>query len=1780
MKKTKLYAKKTLSVFLAVMMLMSAWVFVAPTEASAATSISYPVTLTFNLANCAKGGHILIYYYPVNADGTLDTSKTDLTYTFMYSLAKYSSGDNQTFTAGDSGDNRPSGDTDKSTGNIPGWPYKVYIDTNGSWGTNANIAIKSIKIGNKTVLSSSSQWSCSNTERDFASGGTYDGIATTWPEPALDSVRTAPTAQTISVPKGSSASKTFTAYFNDQYGMQWPSSNGLTAALSPTLTGASVSLSGNTATVTGDNDVFDNSGYNSSNGQIKTTLQMTQGGKTASCDVTFQAPKYNVYLQNFAGNTVKTYSNLGYYNQSVTLTDLPANTAIAQIAGDEVYHQPYKWPDNTANAFNLDGDTTYKEEKAPVESHSWSAWTQNADNHSRTCSVCGYVQTQDHIKGTGYETKAETCTEDGVMTYDCSVCGKTAIETSFIDKITGHSFTGEIIENVTGENGSHYRKCARFEQCGTYGFGGVEYDATLGTGCEKHIWDKNGDGKVDATDATSSKASTCEKAGFETYTCKVCSATWTKTLDLAAHKTNKTAAKDATNICGGDGNEAFWTCSVCNRVWKDEALTDELTDTTDADNDRIPDALETKGPDHEFTGAYVNVKDGKDGTHYRQCSRFTQCGAYGLMVDGKAVVNATEAHKFTSTETASSCTVQGTKTYTCSDCNHSYTEKLPLAAHTMETIEAVVATCTTGGNNKYYSCTTCNKYYKDEAGTTETTVAAEKISALGHTFAEGNTDVNHPESDARVSAATCMTPAVYTVTCDRCNAASDRTYEYGDPDTVNGHKFDGTIKKNDDGTHSYKCTVEGCPDYGSATTCDYKVTKDVASTCKTAGYTTYECKDCGNGYSITKALDPNNHKGEGTYIIADQAPTCATFGSTGIEKCSGCDTVLSTKLNDIPVNPENHEAMIDYTGQAATCQTEGWKSYKYCSACGTYEIAKETIAKKAHKFTTYTTNNNGTHTATCDTCDATVATPATDTKNCTGGTANCIDKKVCDVCKAEYGEVDSATHKTVKTAPEVKATCQTEGTEAYRYCEACGKNIDEIKKLEKLPHVYDKWTSNGNGTHSKTCTLCDPVVADPDKQTKNCNGGIAYCNALAKCADCKAEYGELNPANHSTEANTLKDVVDATCQKEGFSGNYRYDCCDAIKEAGKVTEKLAHKFDIEVEGSRVAATCIAKGEVTYKCSTCVETDDVKAATEKKELPIDAKNHATPEETVTKNKKAPTCESDGHTGDVYYKCCYVEGATAEDNRKALKEKGTTIKANGQHVYGDPIPEYMIAEIKEIKDADGNVTGKEIVLKTEEPDYDAKIKARREDSKWYHAQQCTICGEIVYDACFTYTHTYNCKETDICEICEGLCSLIDENKHTNLIEIPEVPATPTTDGTKAYYKCADCGKFFLDDAGKKGFDPTSEEGKKLITISKETADCEHNWPSTPNQTVEPACGEAGYKLFVCTICGDEKKEEIPATSDSHKWSETYKVTKEPTCGSVGYEALYCTVCGKFKPNSTVTISATGKHTYKLTATHPGTSCTDPTVETYECDVCGKTKTETVYDGAAAHEWGEWVNKGGSCASGVILERSCNKCSAKEQKKEENNDHSYEVIVRVNPTCEEDGYQIEKCKNCGIENRTELPKNPDAPEHVINENKYKTVEKATCEAAEQREYVCLLCGEKVIRFVGEPIDHVWLLQPAEIATCTRPGHREYYRCVRCEQPYDDGKGEIIIEQLKHEDGDGDGKCDECNSKLYNAGESNCGCMCHKEGWLMKLIYKILNFFWKLFKINPSCGCGATHY
>ena len=58
-------------------------------------------------------------------------------------------------------------------------------------------------------------------------------------------------------------------------------------------------------------------------------------------------------------------------------------------------------------------------------------------------------------------------------------------------------------------------------------------------------------------------------------------------------------------------------------------------------------------------------------------------------------------------------------------------------------------------------------------------------------------------------------------------------------------------------------------------------------------------------------------------------------------------------------------------------------------------------------------------------------------------------------------------------------------------------------------HTWGAWSSNGDGTHKRTCTVCNQI------DSENCSGGTATCSAAAVCTTCSASYGAVNPSNHS-----------------------------------------------------------------------------------------------------------------------------------------------------------------------------------------------------------------------------------------------------------------------------------------------------------------------------------------------------------------------------------------------------------------------------------------------------------------------------------------------------------------------------------------------------------------------------------------------------------------------------------------------------------------------------------------
>ena len=110
-----------------------------------------------------------------------------------------------------------------------------------------------------------------------------------------------------------------------------------------------------------------------------------------------------------------------------------------------------------------------------------------------------------------------------------------------------------------------------------------------------------------------------------------------------------------------------------------------------------------------------------------------------------------------------------------------------------------------------------------------------------------------------------------------------------------------------------------------------------------------------------------------------------------------------------------------------------------------------------HTFGEWTSNGDGTHSRECtvDGCKG------VETMACSGGTATCTEKAVCEVCGKAYGKPDSNNHTDLKHIDAKAATKTAEGNIEYWHCGGCDKyysgkdGINEIKKADtvtaKLP---------------------------------------------------------------------------------------------------------------------------------------------------------------------------------------------------------------------------------------------------------------------------------------------------------------------------------------------------------------------------------------------------------------------------------------------------------------------------------------------------------------------------------------------------------------------------------------------------------------------------------------------------------------------------------------------------------------------------------------------------------
>ena len=291
--------------------------------------------------------------------------------------------------------------------------------------------------------------------------------------------------------------------------------------------------------------------------------------------------------------------------------------------------------------------------------------------------------------------------------------------------------------------------------------------------------------------------------------------------------------------------------------------------------------------------------------------------------------------------------------------------------------------------------------------------------------------------------------------------------EYG----ILGHDW-GEWTPNDDGTHTRRCKRSNC-DAVENESCSGGTGTFTCTKGKT-------CEKCGAEYGIL-GHDWGAWTSDGDGTHGTHTRRCTRCDKEETESCSG----------------------------GATCTSPG-----VCATCGGSYYG-------GHDWGEWSSAGNGTHIRNCKNCYK------VDTASCTGGTATCTAKAVCEACGGEYGEKDPNNHALEQHAAKAP-TCTEKGWNAYETCSRCGyttrKELPALKH-DLVSHVAQAPTCTEKGWAYDTCSRCDHTT-----------------------------YVELPALNHDYQAVT----VEPTCETDG----YTIFTCSRCKDSytADPTDQLGHQF--------------------------------------------------------------------------------------------------------------------------------------------------------------------------------------------------------------------------------------------------------------------------------------------------------------------------------------------------------------------------------------------------------------------------------------------------------------------------------------------------------------------------------------------------------------------------------------------------------------------------------------------
>ena len=350
------------------------------------------------------------------------------------------------------------------------------------------------------------------------------------------------------------------------------------------------------------------------------------------------------------------------------------------------------------------------------------------------------------------------------------------------------------------------------------------------------------------------------------------------------------------------------------------------------------------------------------------------------------------------------------------------------------------------------------------------------------------------------------------------------------------------------------------------------------------------CSECKKPYG---SVDPNNHSGTLGEWHSDSTDHWKEYSCCHVKEEAGAHdgtatctqravcSICGEEYGDLA--PHDFAAAWGYqdeTGHAHLCTNcgahdtilphtpdhEGHATEEYpilCTDCG-YEIEAQLI--HYHSYTQEVVKPEALKSA------ATCTARAVYYKSCTCGEVSANDSETFE--SGDFAPHSFTAEKAAEEYLKSAATC-TEKAVYYKSCSTCGltsKGTADEATFESgvaLDHNWGAWTSNGDGTHTRTCKRDSSHT-----ETDNCSGGTATCTAKAVCKTCGGAYGAKDPDNHTGR---LAWDITETHHEQAWT------CCGLITVA-----KAAHTFGDWVVTKR--PTSREEGEKARTCSVCGYTE--------------------------------------------------------------------------------------------------------------------------------------------------------------------------------------------------------------------------------------------------------------------------------------------------------------------------------------------------------------------------------------------------------------------------------------------------------------------------------------------------------------------------------------------------------------------------------------------------------------